>query len=143
MARRSHAREIALQMLYQKDLNPDISVEIIRAMVNGLIKDDALRAFAWSLFAGVMESRTHLDHRIESTAANWALSRMAATDRNALRIGAFELLYTETPASVVIDEAVELARKFGSANSSQFVNGILDRLIPADKQRVNTTIATE
>ena len=75
-----------------------------------------------------------LDARIEAVAANWTLGRMAPTDRNVLRLGAFELLYTETPHRVVIDEAIELARLFGTANSPQFVNGILDKLVPAEKR---------
>lgn len=135
MARRSHAREVALQMLYQKDLNPDIDADTVRAMINEQIRDKELRSFAWSLFAGVMESRQHLDQKIESAAENWTLARMAPTDRNALRLGVFELLYTDAPHRVVIDEAVELAKKFGTAQSSQFVNGILDRIVPEDKRR--------
>ena len=81
-----------------------------------------------------MESRPEIDARIEAAAENWDISRMAATDRNTLRLGVFELYFTDTPHQVVIDEAVELARKFGSAQSAQFVNGLLDRLIPEEKR---------
>ena len=129
-SRRSRAREMALQMLYQQDLNPDVSGETVRALIMDRLRDEELARFAWKLFAGVMESRAALDARIEATAVNWALKRMAPTDRNVLRLGAFELLYTDTPPRVVIDEALELAKRYGSAQSSQFVNGILDRLIP-------------
>lgn len=121
-------------MLYQKDLNPDVTIEDIRAMIQEQISDEELARFAWRLFAGVMESRAALDSRIEATAANWGLSRMAPTDRNAIRLGAFELLYTDTPPRVVIDEALELAKSYGGPNSGSFVNGILDRLIPEDKR---------
>jgi N utilization substance protein B len=86
------------------------------------------------MYAGTMESRPAIDARIESAADNWDLSRMAITDRNTLRLGVFELCYTDTPHQVVIDEAVDLARKFGSAQSAQFVNGLLDRLIPDEKR---------
>ena len=134
MARRTKAREIALQMLYQLDLNPDVKGPTVRLMIAEQIPEEDLRTFAWQLFAGVMEWRPILDQRIESVAENWTLARMSATDRNVLRMGAFELLYTETPHRVAIDEAIELARKFGTAQSAQFVNGLLDRLVPEDKR---------
>jgi N utilization substance protein B len=121
-------------MLYQKDLNADVTADTIRSMIQEQLRDEDLSRFAWSLFAGVMESRAALDQRIEGAAANWTLSRMAPTDRNVLRLGAFELLYTETPHRVVIDEALELAKTFGGAQSSAFVNGILDRLVPEAKR---------
>lgn len=134
MARRSKARELALQMLYQKDLNPDVGADTVRDMIAEEVPEESLRAFAWKLYVGVMEWRPMLDARIEAVAENWTLARMAPTDRNVLRIGTFELLYTDTPHRVVIDEAIELARLFGSAQSPQFVNGLLDKLVPADKR---------
>lgn len=121
-------------MLYQKDLNADVTADTIRSMIQEQLRDEELSRFAWSLFAGVMESRAALDQRIEGAAANWTLSRMAPTDRNVLRLGAFELLYTDTPHRVVIDEALELAKTYGGAQSSAFVNGILDRLVPEAKR---------
>lgn len=133
-SRRHKAREAVLQMLYQKDLNPDVTIEDIRAMIQEQISDEELARFAWRLFAGVMESRAALDSKIEAAAANWSLSRMAPTDRNAIRLGAFELVYTDTPPRVVIDEALELAKTYGGPNSGSFVNGILDRLIPEEKR---------
>src|SRR5947207_1193165 len=132
-ARRSRAREMALQMLYQQDLNPDVPADTVRELIVERLNDESLARFAWSLFAGVMESRPALDAKIEATAANWSLKRMAPTDRNVLRLGAFELLHTDTPPRVVVDEALELAKKYGTAQSSQFVNGILDRLMPAGR----------
>ena len=75
------------------------------------------------------QHRQELDALLEQTAANWSLKRMAATDRNVLRLGAYELLHSDTPGRVAIDEAVELAKRFGSAQSSQFVNGILDKMM--------------
>ncbi len=134
MARRTKAREIALQMLFQHDMNPDVGAKTVRLQIAERLKDESLRKFAWELYAGTMESRPQIDARIESAAENWDLSRMAATDRNTLRLGVFELYFTDTPHQVVIDEAVELARKFGSAQSAQFVNGLLDRLIPEEKR---------
>jgi len=121
-------------MLYQVDANPDISGETVHALIREQISNDDLCEFSWRLFAGVMEWRAMLDERISAAAENWALHRMASTDRNALRLATYELLKTDVPHRVVIDEAIELARKFGSENSSQFVNGILDRLIPDEKK---------
>jgi N utilization substance protein B len=85
--------------------------------------------FTRLLVAGVREHRGELDERITRAAANWSLDRMAATDRNLLRLGAYELLYGGVPPKVAIDEAVELAKRFGGAQSAQFVNGILDHLM--------------
>jgi transcription antitermination protein NusB len=135
MARRSKAREVVLQMLYQIDVNPDVGAAAVREMIRDQLPDDDLHAFAWSLFCGVRENRAALDARISAAAENWTLPRMAPTDRNALRLGAFELLYTNTPHRVVIDETIELARRFGTAQSPQFVNGILDKLVPPEKRR--------
>jgi transcription antitermination protein NusB len=70
-----------------------------------------------------------LDALLVKTAENWSLERMAATDRNVLRLGAYEILFTQTPAAVAINEAVELAKRFGAAQSAPFVNGILDKFI--------------
>lgn len=137
MARRSKAREVALQMLYQIDVNPDVDPRDVRRMIEQQIEERPLREFAWQLFSGVMECRGQLDERIESAAENWTLDRMAPTDRNALRLGAFELMFTDTSHRIVIDEAIELAKRFGSAQSSQFVNGILDRLVPQQKRSQN------
>ena len=133
-SRRHKAREVALQMLFQKDLNPDVAPDLIREQIQEALQDERLSRFAWSLFAGVIESRAVIDAKIEAVAANWNIARMPTTDRNAIRLGAFELLYTDTPPRVVIDEALELAKSFGSANSSAFVNGILDRLIPRERR---------
>ncbi len=134
MTRRSKAREVVLQMLYQIDVNPDVGAAAVREMIREQLPDEGLQSFAWSLFAGVRESRAQLDARISTAAENWTMARMAPTDRNALRLGAYELLFTETPHRVVIDETIELARRFGAAQSPQFVNGILDRLIPPEKR---------
>ena len=87
--------------------------------------------FAGGLLQGVRRNRQEMDVLIERAAANWSLHRIASTDRNVLRLGAYEVLYSDTPDRVAIDEAVELAKRFGSAQSAQFVNGILDRLMHA------------
>ena len=128
MPTRSHAREVAFQMLHQADVNSDIHADTVRQMIEDRIRLAALQEFAWELFGGVIESRKVLDAKIESIAENWSVSRMSVTDRNVIRLGAFELLYTQTPRQVVIDQAIELARKFGIDQSPQFVNGVLDQI---------------
>lgn len=139
-SRRHQAREVVLQMLFQKDLNPDISPDMIREQIQELLNNDQqLCRFAWSLYAGTIESQKSIDQKIESVTANWTVNRMPPTDRNAIRLGAFELLYTDTPHPVVIDEALELAKSFGSAQSASFVNGILDKLVPAAKRSTTAT----
>ncbi len=86
------------------------------------------RAFAWALISEVCARGSSIDALIAARARNGRLSRMAAVDRNILRLGTYELAHTDTPAAVVMDEAVELARRFGSDASPAFVNGILDAL---------------
>ena len=127
MPRRSRAREVVLQVLHQEDVNPSQNPASIQQFVSGrLLGDVDLVAFAISLINGVLRNREELDQLLQDRAANWSLERMAVTDRNVLRLGAYELLHTETPGRVVINEAIELAKRFGSKQSSQFVNGILD-----------------
>ena len=129
MAKRSRAREVALQALFQEDLNPRDSRDQLAPFVNSRLQDEAMQEFATMLVLGVLRNQDELDALLELKADNWSLSRMAATDRNVMRLGAFEIRYTDTPDRVAINEAVELAKRFGSKQSSQFVNGILDKLI--------------
>ena len=93
-------------------------------------KDPQVRIFIRRILDGIRTHRSKLDQQIRQTAHNWRLERMAITDRNVLRMGLYEMLHEGTPAPVVINEAVEIAREFGSENSAAFVNGILDRLNP-------------
>ncbi len=139
MSRRSRAREIAFQVLYQDDLNPGGDPGARDQFLRRRLDDD-LYAFASELVAGVRRNRTELDARLSETAEHWTLSRMAATDRNVLRLGAYELLHTDTPERVVVDEAIELAKRYGTARSSQFVNGILDRLMKKTETKDHGTI---
>ncbi|HET6882843.1 MAG TPA: transcription antitermination factor NusB [Pirellulales bacterium] len=133
MSRRSRAREVVLQVLFQDDLNPGGNPAQADQFLRARLKIEELVAFAQSLVAGVRRNRAELDQLLDRTADNWSISRMATTDRNVLRLGVYEILYSDTPARVAINEAVELAKRFGSAQSAQFVNGILDRFL--EKQR--------
>ncbi|MCH8921903.1 MAG: transcription antitermination factor NusB [Planctomycetes bacterium] len=131
MARRSRSRDVALQVLYQDDLNELQTAEETERFLRARCGSDELTQFAASLVSGVRRNRSELDAILDSTAENWSLDRMAATDRNVLRLGAFEILYTDTPGRVAINEAIELAKRYGANNSAQFVNGILDKLLQA------------
>lgn len=129
MTRRSKARQVAFQVLYQDDLNPRNNPAEADALIVQRLRKDDLIDFARELVSGVRRNRPDMDALIEQVAENWSLKRMAATDRNILRLGAYEILHTDTPEKVSIDEAVELAKRFGSDQSAQFVNGILDKLM--------------
>ena len=128
------AREAALQLLFEADLNPALEPAHAKASLEERTDDADLRRKAWRLFVSVMEVRDDLDAKLSVVARNWSLKRMAATDRNALRLGLFELLHTDLPPKIVLNEAIELARTFGDKNSPQFVNGLLDRLLPEAKR---------
>jgi N utilization substance protein B len=135
MARRSRAREVALQVLYQDDLNPQHNPAEDEQFLRDRLRAAELIEFGTSLVAGVRRNRQELDSVLAQTADHWSLERMAATDRNVLRLGAYEILHSETPDRVAINEAVELAKRFGSRQSAQFVNGILDRLLAGHEKR--------
>jgi len=129
MTRRSRAREVALQLLFERDHNAKLQRSDIERFIRGRLREVELRALCVELFDGVVQHQAELDQRLTESADNWRLVRMATVDRNALRLGAFELLhYPSTPPAVAFDEAIELARRYGSADSSAFVNGVLDRL---------------
>lgn len=134
MTRRSRAREVALQLLFARDHNPNVSRADIERFVSDRLREPALREFCLLLYDGTVMHLADIDRRLSEAAENWRLPRMAAIDRNVLRLGAQELLWMpDTPASVALDEAIELARRFGSADSPRFVNGVLDKLLQTRK----------
>ncbi|HZT80631.1 MAG TPA: transcription antitermination factor NusB [Gemmataceae bacterium] len=129
MTRRSRAREVALQLLFQRDLNPGVGRAAVEQFARDRLRDPQLEPFCLGLFDGTVAHLEEIDRRLTEAAENWRLPRMAAVDRNVLRLGAYELLFApQMPAGVAINEAIELARRFGSADSPAFVNGVLDRL---------------
>ena len=130
MRRRTRARELALQFLYQLDVR---GAEI-RAELEDFLKEAGAsrmaRRFATEIVNGVLAHRDELDAVIVKVAQNWSLERMPPVDRNILRLAVYEMLHeNETPKLVVLDEAIELAKKFGSEQSGRFVNGLLDGLL--------------
>lgn len=129
MARRSRAREVAVQLLFQRDHNPTVDRPSIDRFVMNRLRDPGLEAFCLGLYDGVVDHQVDIDERLTAAAENWRLARMSTVDRNILRLGAYELLYSfETPPAVALDEAITLARRLGTKESPSFVNGVLDKL---------------
>jgi N utilization substance protein B len=129
LRKRSRAREVALQLLFQHDLNTGVDRPAIERFVHERLRERELESYSLGLFDGVRAHIGSLDDSIGRAAENWRVARMAVVDRNVLRLGCYELRHsTETPVPVVLDEAIELARRYGSADSPAFVNGILDRI---------------
>lgn len=133
MTRRTRGREIALQVLYLLEQNPGVDPAEVERFIERRLREPKLRLFAQALVAGVRAHQPQIDELIAGVAENWRLDRMAAIDRNILRLGAFEILHCpEIPTKVAINEALELAKRYSTAQSSRFVNGILDRLLLAN-----------
>jgi N utilization substance protein B len=129
MGLRRVARECALQMLFQLDVGRNSKDEILRTYWQMNEHPPKVREFAEQLFEGTVQRLKQIDKVIQQHTKNWRLSRMAAVDRNVLRLAVFEFLSGgKTPETVVINEALEIARKFSTQESSQFVNGILDSI---------------
>ena len=136
MRKRSRAREHALRILYQLDLTHDAVAEGLASYLRHHRVAKPSQPFVKTLVHGVVAQREGIDARIAKYAMNWRVRRMAVVDRNILRLGAYELLHGgDVPATVVINEAIELAKRYGSPDSSKFVNGILDRLYKSDAAR--------
>lgn len=129
MRHRSRAREIALKFLYMRDVRGS---EVDGELDGFLAETGApppVRRFARELVRGVLADRDRIDGYLAAAAENWELTRMATVDRNVLRIAAWELLHaTATPPRVVLNEAIELGKRYGSPRSGAFINGILDRI---------------
>jgi transcription antitermination protein NusB len=144
MTRRTRGREIALQVLYQLEQNPGQGPDEVSQFILRRLREPKLCAFASALVGGVLEHQPRIDALISEVAENWRLDRMAAIDRNILRLGAFELLYCDdVPTKVAINEALELAKRYSTAQSSRFVNGILDRLQAAGSAQLAKQAAVE
>jgi transcription antitermination protein NusB len=139
MTRRSRGREVALQVLYQVEQNPGVFPDDVRQFIERrLLEDRKLCEFTEGLVEGVQKHQTQIDTMISQVAENWRLDRMAAIDRNILRLGAYEMLFRpEIPAKVAINEALELAKRYSTAQSSRFVNGILDRVLQYQVSEAN------
>jgi N utilization substance protein B len=137
--KRTKARERALQALYQIDVAAsDIDEALSRFWRSFEPAEREVQELAELFVRGVHRERRAIDDRIEAASTNWRVDRMARVDRNALRLAVFELLHGDAPVKVVINEAIELGKKFGSESSGAFVNGVLDRIaggLPVERRQ--------
>ena len=130
MGARRKARELALQMLFQYDLSGNAPDAILDTFEDLQKSKPNTKEFATKIFRGTVDNMAKIDDMIQAQADNWRLSRMAVVDRNIIRMSVYEFLHeTDTPKLVIIDEAIEIAKKFGTQKSSQFINGILDGIL--------------
>lgn len=129
MGLRSKARVCAMQMLYQREWSGEAPARVVEDFWILRNATPSVKSLAERLFLGAEAEREGLDADISAVMTNWELGRVAAIERNVLRLGAYELKrQSGTPAPVIIDEAVEIAKRYGEAESSGFVNGVLDAL---------------
>ncbi|TWU48088.1 hypothetical protein Poly59_49330 [Rubripirellula reticaptiva] len=142
MSTRRRAREIVLQLLYEADINGTRDAESCRRFIRSRMQGrKALTSFACKLLDGTLEHRDQIDQRLARLATNWTLPRMPVVDRNVLRLGGYEILFSDTPGRVAVNESILLAKRYGDKNSPRFINGILDRLmkdgleLPSDQNR--------
>ena len=138
MASRRKSRDLALQMLFQWEVGKHTPAHVVATFLDPEEIDKPVNLFARTLFHGTVDNISTLDPMLCEHAKNWRLERMAAVDRNVLRLALFEMVYhPETPAAVVIDEALEIARRFSGEDSAEFVNGVLDavhKTLPATRK---------
>src|SRR5262245_21796204 len=129
MKKRTRARELALQFLYQLDLRGAELLGEAKAFLRGEEEHKTVREFALQQVNGVAEHQSELDGAIRGVAQNWEIARMAVIDRNVLRMAAYELYHCpDIPPKVAINEAIELGKRFSTQNSGAFINGILDKI---------------
>lgn len=148
-APRQRSRQVALQTLYARDFADPQQVdgaaaieEIFERVAENFDLPLGAREFALKLVSGTTAELSDIDERLAANAINWKISRMATVDRNVLRLGIYELTRTDTPVSVVLDEAIQLARRFGGESSPGFVNGVLDAVArQLGKQPDSDTVA--
>lgn len=129
MGKRTQSREIALQVLYQIDMSEGETEEAFSLFWDHFTPPDDLKEFAQKIVGGVCQHEEEIDVIIEHYSEHWRLKRMTIVDRNILRLAIFELMFCDDiPPKVVLNEAVELGKKFGSDKSGSFINGVLDKV---------------
>ncbi len=130
MGKRRTAREFALQILYRLDIGQEsLAEKILEEFWETNLTSDDVKEYTDSLVKGTKKNQSEIDRIIADSAENWTLDRMASVDRNILRFSTYELLKrNEIPSSVIINEAIEIAKKYGTEESGSFINGILDRV---------------
>ncbi|HEX5324357.1 MAG TPA: transcription antitermination factor NusB [Capsulimonadaceae bacterium] len=126
---RREARELVLRMLFQVDVGKQPMDEVIEAALAQSVLEGANRQYAEAVVRGTLENKNQIDEQLEQLASDWSVERQAVVDRNILRLTTYEILYRpDTPVAAVINEAVELAKKYSTAESGRFVNGVLGAL---------------
>jgi len=145
MRKRTLARENALKILYAVDIRKEPALEYSDLFwTSNPDPGGEIREFADFLVSGVTEHKALIDSVISKSTANWEISRMATVDRNILRIATFELLFTgKIPPKVAINEAIEMAKKYGDKDSGKFVNGILDQINKTERKEPHKGENTE
>ena len=134
MGKRRAARELALKFLYQSEFNSDSPDSELSPFFERANVSEEIQNFTQSLIRKLLFHEKEVDELLKKISANWAPDRMALIDKNILRLGICELLFdSTTPPKVVINEAVEIAKKFGTEESSDFINGILDKIFRDSK----------
>ena len=129
MGKRREGREAALQFLFSHDINTLLGEDEAQAFWHLRRASPVVRAFAEELIAGVRGHLASIDRTISACLENFSFDRLSTVDRNILRVAVFELLHIpDVPAPVIINEAIEIAKRFGEADSARFVNGVLDRI---------------
>jgi transcription antitermination factor NusB len=130
LKKRTRARELALQFLYQLDLRGDDHLAEARDYLRGEEHDAEIARYALRLIQGAHEHKEEIDRTIQAVAQNWNIGRMAVVDRNVLRLATYELLHCDDiPPKVAINEAIELGKRYSTQNSGAFINGILDKIM--------------
>ena len=134
MGKRREARELALKFLYQTEFNSNSPDSELNSFCDRANVSEEIQNFTQTLIKNIFFHKKEVDELLEKISANWATDRMAVIDKNILRLGICELLFDPTtPPKVVINEAVEIAKKFGTEESPDFINGILDKVFKDSK----------
>ncbi|MCM8831235.1 MAG: transcription antitermination factor NusB [Candidatus Omnitrophica bacterium] len=140
MRARSKAREIALYILYQIEISKKDPSLALRDYLEVNPQPPQISDFASLLIEGIVKNLSRIDSVIKKYLKNWEIDRMALIDRNILRLACFELLFLEDiPPKVSINEAIELAKRFGDIDSSKFINGVLDKIYKLESKKINNT----
>jgi N utilization substance protein B len=132
MGTRRNGRELALQALYQTEVTGDTSTNALELFLSHFEGSGQAKDFARRLITGVVEHQSEIDGAIERSAENWKLERMAKVDLVILRMATYELLFCpDIPMNVSLDEAIEIGKRYGSDDTSNFINGVLDKVASA------------
>ncbi|CAO0821030.1 Transcription antitermination protein NusB [Desulfarculales bacterium] len=138
MGERRQSRELALKVLYQMEHGQADVEAALQLFMDNFKAPERLLAYAQLLVRGIDQHRAEIDAMVESASRHWKVSRMPRVDRNILRVAAFEMVFSQgrVPSKVAINEAVELAKRYGGEESPGFINGVLDSLLAAQKERL-------